>query len=134
MGRVRVELHAATDGRDTDFTARLVDVAPDGKAVKLGPMSTGIIRARYRLGYDQERLLTPGQVERYAVDLHDIGHTFLPGHRIRLDISSSAYPSVAPNSNTGNPVATDTQSRAARQQVHHRRGAASRLMVPVIPE
>jgi putative CocE/NonD family hydrolase len=134
MGRVRVELHAATDGRDTDFTARLIDVAPDGKAVKLGPMSTGIIRARYRLGYEQERLLTPGQVERYSVDLHDIGHTFLAGHRIRLDVSSSAYPSVAPNPNTGNPVATDTESRVARQQVHHRGEAASRVVMPVVPD
>ena len=134
MGRVRVELHAATDARDTDFTARLIDVAPDGKAVKLGPKPTGVIRGRYRLGYDQERLITPGAVDRYPIDLFDIGHVFLPGHRIRVDISSSAFPALHPNPNTGNPVATDTESRAARQQIHHRRGAASHVVLPVIPE
>jgi putative CocE/NonD family hydrolase len=123
LGRVYVNLFAATDARDTDFTAKLVDVYPDGKAVKLGPKAIGVIRARYREGYDKERLLTPHKTERYRIELFDVGHTFLPGHRIRLEVSSSAYPAVAPNANTGHPVATDTESRVARQQVHHGRGA-----------
>jgi hypothetical protein len=133
LGRVFVNLFAATDARDTDFTAKLVDVYPDGKAVKLGPKATGVIRARYRQGYDKERLLTPNKTERYRIELFDVGHTFRPGHRIRVEISSSAYPAVAPNANTGNPVATDTETRVARQRVHHGRGTASHLELPVLP-
>jgi putative CocE/NonD family hydrolase len=133
MGRVMVELHAATDARDTDFTAKLVDVYPDGRAVKLGAKTIGVIRARYREGYDKERLLTPNKTERYRIELFDVGHTFLPKHRIRLEISSSAFPGVAANPNTGHPVATDTESRVAHQRVHHRRGAASHIVLPVMP-
>jgi uncharacterized protein len=132
-GRVFVELHAATDARDTDFTAKLVDVHPDGTAARLGP-KIGVIRARFRQGYDKERLLTPGRFERYRIELFDVGHTFRPGHRIRLEVSSSAYPAIAPNPNTGNPVATDTETRVAHQQVRHDRRAASHLLLPVLPE
>ena len=71
---------------------------------------------------------------RYRIELFDVGHTFLPGHRIRLEVSSSAYPAVAPNANTGHPVATDTESRVARQQVHHGSGAASHIDLPVMPD
>jgi hypothetical protein len=133
IGRVFVELHAASDARDTDFTAKLVDVYPDGKAVKLGPKATGVIRARYREGYDKEKLVTPNKTERYRIELFDIGHTFLPRHRIRVEISSSAYPAIAPNPNTGHPIATDTESRVAHQRIHHERGAASHIVLPIMP-
>jgi putative CocE/NonD family hydrolase len=132
IGRVFVELHAASDARDTDFTAKLVDVYPDGRALKLGPRATGVIRARYRRGYDKERLLTPNKTERYRIELFDIGHTFLPKHRIRLEISSSASPAVAPNPNTGHPIATDTESRVAQQRIHHSKETASHLLLPVL--
>jgi len=62
-----------------------------------------------------------------------VGHPFLPGHRIRVEISSSAYPFIAPNSNTGNPIATATESRIAKQTVFHDRNRASRLVLPVVP-
>jgi putative CocE/NonD family hydrolase len=132
-GSVLVELYAATDARDTDFTAVLTDVYPDGRAVALGIGPEGIIRARYRNGLDHTELVTPGSVEKYTIDLAHIGHAFLPGHRIRLEISSSSYPAYNPNQNTGNPVATDTEWRKALQTIHHDRAYPSRLILPVVP-
>ncbi len=131
IGNIKVELYAASDARDTDFVVRLLDVYPDGRAVRLGAME-GTLRARYRKGFDKERLLTPGKVERYSIDLGEVGHRFLPGHRIRLDLTSSAYPLIAPNQNTGNPVATDTEWKIARQTIHHDRERPSALVLSVV--
>jgi putative CocE/NonD family hydrolase len=134
IGRVSVELYAASDARDTDFTASIVDVYPDGRAVVLGQRVVGIIRARYRNGLDKTELLTPGKVERYQIDLGHIGHAFEPGHRIRVEISSSAAPMYNPNQNTGNPVATDTEWRAAHQTIYHDAHRASALVLPVVSD
>ena len=132
MGRVFVMVHAETDGLDTDFTGKLVDVHPDGRAVRLG-WRQGIKRARYLNGYTREQLIEPGRAYEYAIELFDIGHTFMPGHRIRVEISSSAYPAFNPNQNTGNPVATDTEWRVAAQTVYHDRDRPSRVRLPVLP-
>jgi len=130
-GRVFVTLSAATDAVDTDFTAKLLDVQPDGRALKLGPTGVGIIRARYRGGYQRPEPVRPGSVERYRIELFDIGHTFLPGHQIRLEISSSAFPFVDPNTNTGLPAATDTTWRVARQTIYHDAARLSFVELPV---
>ncbi len=84
--------------------------------MRLGPPYSGIIRACYRNGFGREELLTPDKVEKYEISLSDMGHRFLPGHRVRLEISSSAYPHVAPNQNTGNPnpIQADIEFRVAR--------------------
>lgn len=131
IGSVVVNLQAASDARDTDFTAVLSDVGPDGRAISLGPM-VGIRRGRYRNGYDREELLTPGKVEHFRIELFDIAHSFEPGHRIRLEISSSAAPMYNPNQNTGNPVATDTEWRVANQTIYHDRARASAITLPVM--
>jgi hypothetical protein len=133
IGRVFVRLHAASDAVDTDFTAKLLDVFPDGRAVKLGPNAVGAIRARYRNGYHRVEPLTPSRPELFTIELFDVGHRFLPGHRIRLEVSSSAAPFINPNQNTGNPVATDTVWRVARQTVFHDRSRPSHLLLPVLP-
>ena len=130
VGKVVIEFHAATDARDTDFVANIMDVYPDGRAVKLGPV-IGAVRARYRNGFESEELLTPGEVARYEIDLGHIAHSFEPGHRIRIDLTSSAYPHFAPNQNTGNPVATDTEWNTARQIIHHSSEYPSRIILPV---
>lgn len=132
IGMVTVELRAATDGRDTDFTAILSDVQPDGTAIQLGAR-TGIRRGRYRNGYAREELLVPGAVETFPIELFDIAHQFRPGHRVRLEISSSAAPHYNPNQNTGNPVATDTTWRVARQVIHHDRARPSSITLPLMP-
>jgi putative CocE/NonD family hydrolase len=131
-GRMRLHLYAATDARDTDFTAKIADVYPDGRAVHLGPLPAAFIRARLRNGMERAEPVTPGKVERYRIELSDMVHTFPAGHRIRLEVSSSAYPYIFPNSNTGNPAATDTESRAARQTIHHAGGSASYLELPIL--
>ena len=131
IGSVVVNLQVASDARDTDFTAVLSDVGPDGRALRLGPL-VGIKRARYRNGYDAEVLLTPGKVESIRIDLFDIAHSFEPGHRIRLEISSSAAPLYNPNQNTGNPVATDTVWKVANQTIYHDRARASSISLPIV--
>jgi putative CocE/NonD family hydrolase len=131
IGPVTVDLRAASDARDTDFTAALSDVGPDGRALMLGPMA-GIRRARYRNGYDREELLTPGKVESFRIELFDIAHRFAPGHHIRLEISSSAAPLYNPNQNTGNPVATDIEWKTAHQIVYHDRTRPSSITLPVL--
>jgi len=135
LGPVTVELYAASDARDTDFVARLIDVYPNGTAINLGPEECGgAIRARFRQGFDREVLLEPGKIEKYRIELFDIGHVFLEGHRIRLEISSSAYPMLQPNPNTGNPIATDTQQQVAHQTIYHDQQHPSAVLLPIIPE
>lgn len=134
VGPVAVELYAASDAKDTDFTANIVDVYPDGRAVSLGANPVGIIRARYRHGFDKQVFLKPGAVERYRIDLGHLAHAFLPGHRIRIEISSSAYPMFNPNQNTGNPVATDVEWKIARQTIFHDRKYPSAVLLPIVTE
>ncbi|HEV8196489.1 MAG TPA: CocE/NonD family hydrolase, partial [Gemmatimonadales bacterium] len=131
IGGVVVDLQASSDALDTDFTAVLSDVFPDGRALKLGP-EVGIRRGRYRNGYQREELLTPGQVEHFPIELFDLAHRFLAGHRIRLEISSSAVPIYSPNQNTGNPVATDTTWKVAHQTIYHDRTRVSSITLPVM--
>jgi uncharacterized protein len=133
IGKVFVHVFAASGARDTDFTARLLDVFPDGRSLQLGPQQANMIRARYRHGMDHEELLTPDKTEHYQIELFDIAHTFLPGHRIRVEISSSYTPMFNPNSNTGNPIATDTESRIAGQTIFHSGATGSYVALPVMP-
>lgn len=133
LGSPMVELYAASDARDTDFTAKLLDVYPDGRAVKIN-WTLGVIRARYRNGYEKEEMLIPNEPARFRIELSAIGHVFQPGHRVRLEISSSDFPYVNPNQNTGNPVATDTEWRSAQQTIHHSRKLPSHLELPVLQE
>lgn len=134
LGPVAVDLYAASDAKDTDFVARLMDVYPNGTTINLGTYeSGGSIRARFRQGFDREILLEPGKIEKYRIELFDMGHVFLPGHRIRLEISSSAYPILHPNPNTGNPIATDTQQQVAHQTIYHDSEHPSSVLLPVIP-
>ncbi len=133
IGNPFVELYAASDARDTDFTAKIVDVYPDGRAIGIGAMAVGVIRARFRNGYQNPQLLEPGKVEKYRILLRDMAHTFLPGHQVRIEISSSAYPFIVVNQNTGNPIATDTEWRVAHQTVYHQEGYGSHVALPVMP-
>lgn len=128
-GPVTVELWAASSARDTDFTAKLVDVRPDGYAQNL---LDGIIRARYRDTDGPPALIEPGQVYRYTIDLWATSTVFLPGHRIRVEISSSNFPRFDRNPNTGGPIATETALQTARQQICHDAGHPSHILLPVI--
>jgi putative CocE/NonD family hydrolase len=129
-GPIRLILWAATDGPDTDWTGKLVDVWPSGRAINL---CDGIIRARFRHGPGEERLLAGGEVQRYEIDLMVTGNTFRAGHRIRVEISSSNFPRFDRNPNTGAPIGASRDTRPAHQAVVHDRAHASHVLLPVIP-
>jgi len=129
-GPIMVHLFAASSAVDTDFTAKLVDVRPDGYAHNI---QDGIIRARYRNSKSEPSLIAPGQVYEYVIDLWSTSHLFKVGHRIRLDISSSNFPRFDRNPNTGTPIGQDDRMEVANQSVHHREGFASYVVLPIIP-
>ena len=128
-GPVRVVLYAASSATDTDFTAKLVDVYPDGRAYNL---TEGIIRARKRTPGVIE-MLTPGEVTRFDIDLQVTGNWFAPGHRIRLEVSSSNFPRFDRNLNTGGNNYDETTWVRARNEVHHSRAFPSHVELPVVP-
>ncbi|HEX2915041.1 MAG TPA: CocE/NonD family hydrolase [Chloroflexia bacterium] len=128
-GPISVKLWASTDGPDTDFVARLVDVHPDGFAQNL---ADGIIRARYRNG-DTPELLEPGQVYEFNIDLWSTANVFKAGHRIRVDLTSSNFPRWDRNHNTGEPFGHGTELRPARQTILHDAEHPSHVLLPIIP-
>ena len=131
IGKVVFNLFAASTAVDTDFIIRLIDVHPDGKAIKLGPPLPGVMRARHRYGLNQEVFLTPGEIAEYKIELGHYGHVFKLGHRIRLEITSSAYPEISINQNTGNPIESDLECIEAHQTVYHNTEYPSALILPV---
>ena len=130
-GPVRAVLYVSTTARDTDFTAKLVDVFPDGLARNL---TDGILRLRYRDSLEKPELATPGAVYCISIDAGVTGNVFRKGHRIRLEISSSNFPRFDRNLNSGGASADETVSVTATQTVWHDRNRPSRLELTVIPE
>jgi uncharacterized protein len=130
-GHVSLTLYASSSAPDTDFTGKLVDVFPDGRAIFL---TDGIIRARYRNSLAEPELLTPGEVYELSLDLSVTSNVFLPGHRIRLEVSSSNFPRFDRNTNTGGVIADESaeQAAVAVNRVLHGPGHPSRLTLPVI--
>ncbi len=129
-GPIVVKLFAATSAPDTDFTAKLVDVRPDGYVQNL---ADGIIRARYRESGSRPSLLTPGKVYEFTIDLWATSHVFFPGHRLRVEISSSNFPRFDRNLNTGEDQATATRFQTAEQTIFHDQRSPSHIQLPVIP-
>lgn len=130
IGPVTVKLWAASSAPDTDFTAKLSVVYEDGLAVNL---CYGIMRARYRDGYDSPRLIEPGRPYEYTITLMPTGILFRKGQRVRLDISSSDFPNFDRNHNTGEDFWSDSELRVAGQTIYHDREHPSRIILPVIP-
>jgi len=129
-GPIAVTLYASTSARDTDFTAKLVDVSPDGRAVNL---TDGIVRARYRTPRTPASLIEIGQVIEYTIDMSATSNLFRRGHRIRLEISSSNYPRFDRNTNTGEPIGTDSSFVPALQTIYHTSEYPSHVILPVVP-
>jgi hypothetical protein len=129
-GPVVIKLWAASTAPDTDFTAKLVDVHPDGSAVNL---CYGIVRARYRESFESPSLITPGEIYEYTIPLRATGNLFQKGHRIRVDISSSNFPFFDRNHNTGRPFHEDPELVTATQTICHSSRYPSRIILPVIP-
>jgi hypothetical protein len=129
MGPVKLALFAASSAPDTDFTAKLVDVQPDGRALIL---CEGAARARRRRGLSAPAPLTPGQTGRYDIEVGNIAVLFKAGHRIRLEASSSNFPRHDAHPNTAGVIAAEKSPVAATQRVFHSVDAASALLLPVV--
>lgn len=129
-GPVELKLYATSSALDTDWTARLVDVHPDGFAVNL---SYGIQRARYRDSWDRPTLIEPGRVYEYTLKLKPTSNLFKVGHRIRLDISSSDFPNYDRNHNTGREYWKDAEFVKAQQEVFHDARYPSHVVLPIVP-
>jgi putative CocE/NonD family hydrolase len=128
-GPVKVNLHVSTSGPDTDFTAKLVDVYPDGRALNL---TDGILRLRYREGLDKTVAAEPGKVYAITIDAGVTSNVFKAGHRIRLEVSSSNFPRFDRNMNTGRPNSFESKGQVATQGVHLGNSYASQLVLPVV--
>jgi uncharacterized protein len=129
-GPVKLILYASSTAKDTDFTAKLLDVAPDGKAYNL---CDGIVRARYRDSFTQPTLIEPGKTYRFEIDLWVTSNLFQPGHRARLEVSSSNFPRFDRNPNTGHDFGADAELVKAEQTIYHDHEHPSHLLLPIIP-
>jgi putative CocE/NonD family hydrolase len=129
-GPVSLRLFAASSAPDTDFTAKLVDIRPDGYAQNI---VEGMIRARFRESLTAPTLITPGQVYAYTIDLWATSHVFKAGHQLRLEVSSSNFPRYDRNPNTGHDFGVDAELLTAQQTIFHDHRYPSHLLLPVIP-
>jgi hypothetical protein len=129
-GFVGLELFAASSAVDTDFTAILADVEPNGYARFL---TDGIVRGRYRNSTRTAEPILPGRIYKYSIDLWATSNLFRAGHRIRLYVSSSNFPRFDRNRNTGEPILGATRSVKAQQTIYHDREHPSALVLPIIP-
>ena len=129
-GPMQLVLYVSSSARDTDFTAKLVDVYPDGNAYNV---QEGILRLRYREGYQKKLWMDPAEIYKVTIDLQATSNHFGPGHRIRVEVSSSNFPRFDRNLNTGGDIYSETECQIARNTVHHSARYPSHLLLPVIP-
>ncbi len=135
-GPVAVHLWVGSSAPDTDFTAKLVDVYPPSEEYPDGyhmNLSDSIIRCRYREGWEREVFMEPDGVYEVRVQLPPTSNLFAAGHRIRLDVSSSNFPRLDLNPNTGEPMGRHTRTQVAHQAVYVDAERPSRVVLPVIP-
>jgi len=128
-GPVEITLYVSSDAKDTDFTVKLVDVYPDGKAYNLDDT---IQRVRYREGYDKEVFMEKGKVYKLPVSSMSTSHFFAPGHRIRIEVSSSNFPRFERNLNTGGNNYDEAVGVVAHNKVHHSAAYPSQIRVSVV--
>ena len=129
-GPVQLELFAKSSAVDTDFTAKLLDVGPDGFAQNL---TEGIVRARYRNSQEKSELMNPGQIYKFTVDLWATANVFRKGHRLRLEVSSSNFPRFDKNLNTGENASVGGKPVPATNTIYHDAEHPSALILPIVP-
>jgi len=129
-GPVEINLYAASSAVNTDFTGKLLDVYPDGKAIYI---CDGIIRASFRNGSTNTSNIESGRVYEYHIDLWATSNVFKKGHQIRVEISSSNFPRFDRNLNTGHDFATENEWMKATQTIYHTNKYPSCIVLPVIP-
>lgn len=134
VGPVEIHLFASSTARDTDFTAKLIDVYPPTPDYPGGfemNLTDGILRARYRSSPQKQELMEPGVVYEFVIEPFPTANRFKVGHRIRIDISSSNFPRFDVNPNTGEPLGMDRRIVAADNTVYHDRRHASYVLLPL---
>ena len=128
-GTIEITLYVSSDAKDTDFTVKLVDVHPDGRAYNLDET---ILRARYREGYDKQVFMEAGQVYELPVSPMSTSNYFPAGHRIRIEVSSSNFPRFTRNLNTGGNNYDETEGVVAHNTLHHSRQYPSQIRLPIV--
>jgi putative CocE/NonD family hydrolase len=141
-GPIQARLFASSSATDTDWTVKLLDVYPDGNAIN---MVEGIIRGRFRAPaairsgvpapgqYEHPKLMDPGVIYEFTVEVGVISTVFKKGHQIRTEVSSSSFPHFDRNLNNGGRLGVDATIVVARQKIYHDRRHPSHLELPVIP-
>jgi len=129
-GPVRMKLYAASTVVNTDFTATLTDVFPDGRAIHI---CEGIRGVTFRESLEEPTFITPGEVYEYTIDMWETSMVFKKGHRMRLEISSSNFPRYARNQNTDKPLGMSAEINEAHQTIFHNAKYPSHLILPLIP-
>ena len=133
LGPITANVHVSTDGRDTDLWLKLFDVAQDGAAWNLMSPGLDVMRASYRDGGPERKLLQPGQV--YALSFENLmtGNLFAKGHSLRLVVSAAFFPHFSRNLHTGELETVSPLARKAEIRIHHDQGHPSALTLPVVP-
>jgi putative CocE/NonD family hydrolase len=129
IGPITVTLYASSSARDTDWTAKLDDMYPDGRSMLI---EYGIQRARYRASETHPTLIRSGKVYQYTIHVWPTANVFKAGHRLRLEISSSNFPMYDRNPNTGAPFAQNAALRTARQTIFHDLHHPSEITLPIV--
>ena len=135
-GEITVTLWISSDAKDTDFTAKLIDVYPPSPDFPGGfdlNLEDGIVRARFRESLEREVPLTPGAVDTVTIRLYPTSNVFKRGHRIRLDVSSSNFPRFDVNPNTGEPLGEHRRVVTATNTVYHDAARPSHVTLPIVP-
>ena len=135
-GEIRVRLWASSSAKDTDFTAKLIDVYPPSPAYPGGfdlNIGDGIMRARFRDSRTEEKLMKPGEVYQFEIRLYPSSNVFKKGHRIRVDIAGSNFPRFDLNPNTGEPLNDHRRTMKALNTIYHDARHPSHILLPVIP-
>lgn len=128
-GHISMKLFISTDVVDTDFVCKLIDIHPDGKRYA---MASGVIRARYRNSMKAE-FLKEGCVYELKVDMGTTSNVFLAGHRIGIEVTSSSFPNIDRNLNTGAKIGAGTDYVSAHQRIYHNSLYPSKIILPIIP-
>lgn len=127
-GEVKVVLYVSSDCLDTDFSVRFCDVYPDGRSMLV---MDGIRRMRFRESFEEETLMTPGEIYQVTIELPNVALTFLQGHQVRICISSSNYPRFDINLNNGDTLYTPGDTLVALNRIYHDINYPSALILPV---
>jgi hypothetical protein len=135
-GPLVVKLWASTDGKDTDFTAKLIDEYPRNADFPRGfelNIDDGIVRGRYRDSFAKAAMMQPGKAYPFSIELYPTSMLIKAGHRLALEISSSNFPRFDTNPNTGEPLNDNRDTRVATNTIYLDAAHPSQVVLPVIP-